>query len=216
MKREELKALNLTDETIDKIMSLHGSELNAEKELHKSDVSALKSQLADRDKDISELKKTAGDSADLKAKLDELQSRYDAETADFKAQIEERDYIDALKSHIADSNIKFSCKASEKQFLSEAKLKKMKLENGKLAGFDDFYKSQLEADRDAFITESPSPAPDSGGMGNVNGGNLRVLGPTGNKGGSAVSLGSLAAQRFNSQYSAGKANPGTPAANRNT
>lgn len=43
-------------------------------------ISDLKKQLADRDKDIKELKKSAGDNADLTKQLTDLQAKYDTDT----------------------------------------------------------------------------------------------------------------------------------------
>ena len=64
MKREELKKLNLTDEQIDKVMSLHGADVENSKskiaELNKTNES-MQSQIAERDKDLKTLKKQAGD-----------------------------------------------------------------------------------------------------------------------------------------------------------
>ncbi|RHW54732.1 N-acetylmuramoyl-L-alanine amidase [Lactobacillus bombicola] len=64
MKREELKKLDLNDEQIDKVMSLHGADVESMKskseELNKTNKS-LQSQIAERDKDLKTLKKQAGD-----------------------------------------------------------------------------------------------------------------------------------------------------------
>ena len=64
MKREELKKLNLTDEQIDKVMSLHGADVENSKskidELNKTNES-LQSQIAERDKDLKTLKKQVED-----------------------------------------------------------------------------------------------------------------------------------------------------------
>ena len=62
MKREELKKLNLNDEQIDKVMNLHGADVESMKskseELSKTNES-LQSQIAERDKDLKSLKKQA-------------------------------------------------------------------------------------------------------------------------------------------------------------
>ena len=64
MKREELKKLNLTDEQIDKVMSLHGADVEDSKskidELNKTNES-LQSQIAERDKDLKTRKKQLED-----------------------------------------------------------------------------------------------------------------------------------------------------------
>jgi len=200
MKREEikeiLKDLNPSNDVIDKIMSINGADINAVKDVLNGNISSLQSQIADRDKDIADLKKTAGDNADLNKKFEELQSKYDTETAAFKAQIEKRDYTDALRTAISDNKIKFTSKAAEKYFYSEAESKKMKLENGKLTGFDDFYKSQKEADASAFVADDNSSANNT----NNNKG-MRFLGGAGSTQGTTASLGAQMAMRYNSQHS---------------
>ena len=83
MKREELKKLNLNDEQIDKVMSLHGADVESMKskseELSKTNES-LQSQIAERDKDLKSLKKQAGDNEELSNQFKELQNKYKQDT----------------------------------------------------------------------------------------------------------------------------------------
>lgn len=83
MKREELKKLALTDEQIDKVMGIHGADVEAMKaktdELGKTNES-LKSQIAERDKDLKTLKKQKGDIEEVKRPVPrasvQVQARY--------------------------------------------------------------------------------------------------------------------------------------------
>ena len=61
MKREYLKELGLEDEIIDKVLAENGKDIEREKgkaEAAKADAENLKTQLADRDKDLEEPTKT--------------------------------------------------------------------------------------------------------------------------------------------------------------
>ena len=188
MKREFLKNLGLEDETIDKILDEASKDIGKEKqkrEQAEADLKTAKEQLANRDKDLEELKKSAGDVKAVQDKLDELQSKYDTETADYKKQLEERDYAEAMSSAIAGAGIKFSSKAAEKAFRTELKAKGLTVKDGTLEGFAEYLKGQKEADPEAFAPEKPGPI-------------IHQVGAGGNPGN--LSAGAKAAQKFNAQY----------------
>ena len=66
MKKEELLNIGLTEEQADKVFAMNGKDIEKHKkaaEDAKADKDALEQQVADRDKDIAELKKTSGDAA---------------------------------------------------------------------------------------------------------------------------------------------------------
>lgn len=156
MKRDELAAMGIAEDAIDKIMNLNGADVEkakAQAAALKEENNALKNQLSERDKDIDALKASAGDAESTKKRLDELESKYKADTETLQKQISERDYSDAIKAAIAEKNIKFSSKAAEKAFISDLKAAGLKLDNGVLMGFDDFHKSQAETDPHAFAAE---------------------------------------------------------------
>lgn len=201
MKREEikeiLKDLNPSNDVIDKIMAINGADINAIKGVMNDNVKELQTQLASRDKDIEDLKKANESNTELSKKFEELQSKYDTETAAFKSQLESRDYKEAIRNAISDNKIKFTSKSAERYFYSEAENKKMKLENGKLTGFDEFYKAQKEADSTAFVTEETSS---QSGSNSTDKGGTRFLDGTGNTNGTTASLGAQMAARFNSQF----------------
>lgn len=189
MKREFLKNLGLEDAVIDKILDENMADIGKEKqkrEQAEEDLKTVKNQLADRDKDLEELKKTSGDAAAIQQKLDDLQKKYDDDTKAFQDQLTARDYADAMTSAIAGAGLKFSSKAAEKAFREELKTKGLTIKDGTLDGFDDFVKAQRDADPEAF-------APDKPGVSIV-----RKAGAGGDPGN--MSAGALAAQKFNAQY----------------
>ena len=72
MKREYLIELGLEDEIIDKVLAENGKDIEREKgkaEAAKADAENLKTQLADRDKDLEELKKNVGSADEIKAQM---------------------------------------------------------------------------------------------------------------------------------------------------
>lgn len=93
MTREELQKLGLTDEQVDSVMKLHGTDVQAgqkaQQELESviAERDGLKEQITQRDKDIKSLKKNAGDSETLTTKLDELQKQYDTDTQNLNNQL---------------------------------------------------------------------------------------------------------------------------------
>ena len=150
------------------------------------DLAAAQKNLADRDKDIEELKKSSGDAEGIRKQLEELQGKYTKETAEYKAQIADRDYSDAIAKVINDKGIKFSSKAAERAYIADLKTKGLKMENGVFEGFDEWHKAQMDADPSAFQTGKPAPT---------------FAKPVGTGGApKAEGLGAMYAKQFNAQY----------------
>lgn len=95
MKREDLTALGISDENVDKIMSMHGKDIEKHKtaaETAHGQVTNLTGQLADRDRDIEALKKV--DAAGLQKQLEALQGKYDTERQGWEQERQRRTYED--------------------------------------------------------------------------------------------------------------------------
>lgn len=167
MTRDFLKNLGIDDANIDKILDENSRDIGKEKqkaEQHKADLDTTRKQLEDREKDLEELKKTAGDAETTKKQLEELQAKYTKETEAHKAEIAERDYDAAVAGHVAD--LKFSSKGAKAAFVADLKTKKLEIKDGKLDGFDKYLEEAKKADPDAFAPEKPAPQfgrPASGG-----------------------------------------------------
>jgi len=160
MKREFLEGLGLDKDTVDKIMAENDADLEREKaktNQAKADFAGAQQQLADRDKDLEQLRTKAGDSAAIQQQLAELQQKYDADTNALNAKLAERDYADAITRAIAGKALKFSSKAAERDFIASVKEKKLELKDGELTGLDDFIKAQRESDPEAFAPEKEPP-----------------------------------------------------------
>lgn len=154
MKKEELLNIGLTEEQADKVFALNGKDIEKHKkaaEDARADKDALEKQVADRDKDIAELKKTNGDAAKIQEKLDELQGKYDKETEAYKAQLAQRDYLSAVDKAISESGIKFTSKSAEKAFRAGIGDSKLELKDGVLDGFDKYLEKAKSDDPSAFV-----------------------------------------------------------------
>ena len=91
MKRDFLKALELSDEVIDKIMAENGNDINGLKAKQtelESQINDYKTQVSERDKQLEELKKSVGDSENLKEQINKLQedNKKSAEAYESKIQ----------------------------------------------------------------------------------------------------------------------------------
>ena len=84
MKRDFLEKLGITEkETIDAILDENSTDIGKAKgdvEAKDTQITELQQQLAERDKDIEELSKQAGNDAELQSKYQELQDKYRSET----------------------------------------------------------------------------------------------------------------------------------------
>lgn len=163
MKRDFLESLGLDKEVVDKILAENGSDIEREKAKTtqaKADLADAKAQLESRDKDLADLKKNTGDAADVQAKLDELQAKYDKETKELQAQLADRDYTDAITKAIAGANegkgLHFSSKSARAAFESALREKRLELKDGALTDFDKFVEEQKKADPDAFASDKPA------------------------------------------------------------
>lgn len=99
MKREELKALGLEDEAIDKIMSLHGKSLEAEKAKTAKageDLKAKSAELEAINAKLAELQTANADSEKVKNELAALK----AEIADKEAKAKEQAELDAMYAEL--------------------------------------------------------------------------------------------------------------------
>ncbi|CAI3319829.1 phage scaffolding protein [Enterococcus cecorum] len=85
MKREDLEALGLEKEVVDKVMGLYGQSVNQLKtdlDTEKAKTAGLEKDIKERDKALEELQSKNKDNADLSKELADLQATY----ADLKKQ----------------------------------------------------------------------------------------------------------------------------------
>ena len=109
MKREELKALGLTDEQVDKVMASHGQtvqSLNTNLATLQQSETDLKAQLASRDKDLSKLQKDNKDNEELSAQLKTLQADYKTLQDTSAANLVKLQRDSAISAFLSDSKVK--------------------------------------------------------------------------------------------------------------
>lgn len=167
MKREFLKELGLPDDQIEKIMAENGKDIAAEVAKAKDSTAAaedLKKQIAERDKDLAELKKAANDNADSAQKIADLQTKYKADTEALIQQLADQKRDAAIDAAIAAAKGRNS--KAIKALLDPTKLKLK--DDGTVEGLDlealkksDAYLFELESIKD----EGGNPGAGSSGGG---------------------------------------------------
>lgn len=127
----------------------------AELESVKKNLDTANEQLKKRDEDLEALKEKAkGDdenSKKLKEEIEALQKSSKEEKEALEKQIESQKYDFEIEKRCASLN--FSSKAGKKAFIADLKEKGLKLEDGKLLGFDDFVESYKKEDAGVFADE---------------------------------------------------------------
>lgn len=145
MKTEDLKALGLNDEQVQKVFAMNGTELNDLKQqvtTLTTERDAARSQLGEANK------KLEGYDPEWRAKAE-------------KAENDAKEQVAALQNDFAAqtaiSVVKFSSESAKKAFLSDLKAKNLPLQEGKLLGFDDYLANYKKNDPGAFAPEGGLP-----------------------------------------------------------
>lgn len=169
MKREELKNRGLTDEQIDYVMGENGKDVNAQKAIIEqkdqqiatltTERDGLKTQVADRDKDIADLKKQSGNTDELNQKLTELQTKYDTDTQALQGKLDSQ-----ARSHATErfyEKVEFTSTFAKKAAIKEFEDAKLEFKDGAFVGADDFLKKQKTDNPDAFKAAEPPKEPEN-------------------------------------------------------
>lgn len=97
MTRKQLEDLGLTKEQADSVMKINGDDIEnakgtASTEIKnlQTEVEGLKTQVGDRDKQLETLKASAGDNADLKKKIEDLQTENATAKATHESELNRR------------------------------------------------------------------------------------------------------------------------------
>lgn len=145
MKTEELKALGLNDDQVQKVFAMNGTEMNDLKQ----QITTLTAERDTARNNLSDAnKKLEGNDPEWRTKAEKAEN-------DAKAQVEELQKDFAAQT--AAAGVKFSSESAKRAFLSDLKAKKLPLQDGKLLGFEDYLKSYRESDPDAFAPEKAAP-----------------------------------------------------------
>ena len=148
MKKEDLIAMGLTEEQAKKVMdSLDGNfvtktRFNEVNEENKT----LKQSVADRDKQLEDLKKSSGDNAELKKQIEALQQQNAEQQKAHEAELTQLKLENAIDTALTAAGAK-NVKAA-KALLDTSKVKLG--EDGKLSGWEEQLKAVQESDSYLF------------------------------------------------------------------
>ena len=107
MKREDLKELNLSDDALDKIMALHGADIEKHKSAvtnAKAEADALKKQLDEAGKQIESFK--GMDVEGIKKAADDWKNKYEQSQKDAAAQLENVKFEHSLEGALSAAKAK--------------------------------------------------------------------------------------------------------------
>lgn len=153
MKTEDLQAQGLNEEQIKYVFAENGKDIAAEKK---------RADTAENDRDSwknraetaeNTLKGFEGKDFDaIQKDRDEWKQKAEKAEADYKQQIYERDFSDALST--AMESYKFSSDYAKTAVMAEIKSAGLKLLDGKIIGLNDMIENIKAKDASAFVTES--------------------------------------------------------------
>lgn len=165
MNREFLKGLGLEEEAIEKVMAEHGKTVNSTKqelETAQSEVKSLKEQLTERDTQLDDLSKKAGDSDTLKEQINALKEANRQKTEEFERQLQQQTFNYKLENELLKAEV-HNPKAVRALLDTEA----IKLDGDNLMGLTDQLAKLKETDGYLFKSNDKlnvyKPGPDKKG-----------------------------------------------------
>lgn len=134
------------------------NKYDSELEAKAKEIETLNGTISTRDTDLTALKKQLEEAGadttklnELTAQFQNLQSKYDTDSKNYKKQLQEQAYEFAVREFAGTKN--FSSNAAKRDFIQSMIAKQLKMENNSILGADDFVKMYTEANQDAFITD---------------------------------------------------------------
>ena len=159
MKRQELEELGLTKEQIDKVIKINGLDIENAKKVTSSDYDgikaeyeSLKEQVKERDKQIENLKSSAGDNEELKKQIESLQEQNKASEKEHIKAITNLKIDQAVEKALINAKARNTKAARALLDLKDAKLD----ENGSVVGLKEKIDALLKAEDSKFLFESNS------------------------------------------------------------
>ena len=154
MNKEDLLKLGLTEEQAEKVLSVNAEQLKGFIPKHRFDeVNAtkkdLESQIADRDKQLEELKKNNKDNEELQNTIKKLQDDNKAAQEEYQANLSKIKLDNAID--IALNGAKAKNIKAVKALLDTDKIK---FENESLSGLEEQLKALQEAEDSKFLFET--------------------------------------------------------------
>lgn len=168
MTKEELKALGLTDEQIEKVVEDYGKNYVTKTQFNQKneELKQAKESLTTMQSDIEALKKSNADNAELSKQIDELNAAQLKREEEYKAQIQKMELDGIVERTLLSSKVKNAKAVRALLDLEDAKVK-----DGTIKGLDDQLTKLKESDPYLFESESKptgvTPGEPHGGQGST-------------------------------------------------
>ncbi len=142
------------------------NKYESELEAKTKEIGTLTETISTRDTDLATLKKQLEEAGadttklnDLTTRFQDLQTKYDTDSKNYKKQLSQQAYEFAVKEFAGTKN--FSSQAAKRDFIQFMLAKQLKMENSSILGAEDCAKAYAEANADALVSETPAvPEPD--------------------------------------------------------
>ena len=157
MTRKQLEDLGLTKEQADSIIKINGDDIEnaksasaAEIKNLQTEVDGLKTQVGDRDKQLETLKASAGDNADLKKQIEDLQTENATAKANHESELNQLKIDFAVEKALTGAKAKNIKAVKALLELDDAKLDK----DGNVKGLDEQIEKLRSGDDTKFLFEA--------------------------------------------------------------
>lgn len=157
MTRKQLEDLGLTKEQADSIMKINGDDIENAKgtaatEIKnlQTEVEGLKTQVGDRDKQLETLKASAGDNADLKKQIEDLQTENATAKANHESELNQLKIDFAVEKALTGAKAKNIKAVKALLELDDAKLDK----DGNVKGLAEQIEKLTSGDDTKFLFEA--------------------------------------------------------------
>ena len=155
MKREDLTKLGIAEDLVDKIMALHGSDIESHKTkltTSQAEVEGLKKQLTEAGAAIEGFKKL--DPEALQKAVDEWKAKAEAAQAEAIKQVNQLKFDHALDGALTGAKAK---NAKAVKALLDTNLLKLNDADGSIIGLDEQLKKVKESNDFLFESDQPTP-----------------------------------------------------------
>jgi hypothetical protein len=157
MTRKQLEDLGLTKEQADSVMKINGDDIEnakgtASTEIKnlQTEVEGLKTQVGDRDKQLETLKASAGDNADLKKQIEDLQTENATAKANHESKLNQLKIDFAVEKALTGAKAKNIKAVKALLELNDAKLDK----DGNVKGLAEQIEKLTSGDDTKFLFEA--------------------------------------------------------------
>lgn len=157
MTRKQLEDLVLTKEQADSIIKINGDDIEnaksasaAEIKNLQTEVDGLKTQVGDRDKQLETLKVSAGDNADLKKQIEDLQTENATAKANYESELNQLKIDFAVEKALTGAKAKNIKAVKALLELNDAKLDK----DGNVKGLAEQIEKLTSGDDTKFLFEA--------------------------------------------------------------